>query len=247
MVEPDRLDQLAQESLRNPPATRLTLGEITQRAHTRNRRSRLARASAGLVAALTVVAVSWMVDGDNDASVNTVAAVERTSGGIIELAASGIWPAGDGASTPRLLAEDFADQVLNWPDADITTDEAASGDPTWLTIHDPTTGTRLRALAVPTSDTDHWRLIQIGNGLLYRPGDTGVRVEFGDPPASATEVIVYAATDLGTQHFRGPITDTMTSIELTGLTDRSELRSVLILYQTADGQVLDAAGGVIDL
>jgi hypothetical protein len=245
MVTSERLDRLAQQALEAAPPAKLSLTDIANRAETRRRRSTALRSGAGVVAIVVAVALGWSLQ-DNDADRLQVAAVDEATGGTVELNDVGIWPAGAGASDPTTLAEDFARQVLGWQDATVSADPARPGDPTWVTIQDPSSGTQLRALAVPAADIEHWWFVQIGSGLIYGPGAEGLRVDLASPPAGASQVEVYAATETGTRRFQGPVDSTTTSIELTGIADRSDVSSILILYENSDGKVLAVAGGVID-
>jgi len=244
MAAPEKLDLLAARALDAAPPARLSLTDITGRAKARHRRSVAIRASVSLAAVVVAVAVGWSLQGSHDERIQ-VATLPQTTINDIVLGDVGIWPSGGGAPSPAALAEDFAASVLGWPDAIVATDPSLTGDPTWVTIQDPGTDARLRALSVPTVDTDHWRFIQIGSGLTLEPGGAGIRVAVSTPPPEADRIVAYASTNTGTKSFQGPVDNTIASIELTGMTDRNELRSILVLYKTANGQVLKAAGAVI--
>ncbi len=244
MIAPEKLDMLATLALEDVPPARLSLADITHRAETRRRRGVVFRVTAGLAAAVVIAAVGWALQDSNVEHIQVAALQQADSNGIL-LDDVGIWPSGEGAPSPAALAEDFAAGVLGWQDAIVTTDPSRSGDPTWVTIQDPGSGIQLRALSVPTVDTDHWSFIQIGSGLTLGPGDTGLRVGVGASPPEVDRIVAYASTNTSTRSFQGPVDNTTTSIELTGIGDRNELRSILVLYKSANGYVLNAVGAVI--
>jgi len=243
MVVPEKLDLLAAQALDAAPPPRLSPIDISRRAETRRLRGMALRASVSLVVVVMAVAVGWSLQRSGDEQIQ-VATLQQTTINDVMLDDIGIWPSGDGAPSPTALGEDFAAGVLGWQNATVTTDPSRAGDPTWLTIQDPTTGARLRALSVPTIDTGHWRFIQIGSELTLEPGDTGLRVRVSASP-KFDRIVAYASTNTGTRSFQVSADGTSTSIELTGISDLNELRSILVLYRSANGHVLDAGGGVI--
>lgn len=241
MPTPEQLDVLAAQAIDSAPPATLSLTDINRRAKQRRRRTVALRTSATMVAVVVAIAVGWSLQGNHTERTQVAAPQQADRLGVV-LDDAGIWPSGDGAPSPTAIAENFAAGVLRWNNARVTIDPSRTGDPTWITIQNPDTGTQLRALSVPAGDIDHWRFIQIGSGLTMGPGDTGPRVGFGTRRPGVDRVEVYASTNTGTSSFQGPVDDTTNSIELTGIRDLNEVRSVLVIYIDANGHVLDAAG-----
>ena len=152
-----------------------------------------------------------------------------------------IWPGILESGGPQLVGERFAMEVLGWEDATVELDpQAEPGGPVWLTI---TSGQGVvSALAIP-DPAGGWGFYQIGEGGM------GLGVGAGATPMLGVVALEGAATAIAligqesaTRAWQFDLKGGASDLSLPDLSF-DEIRTAMVLYYDAAGQVLGAVGG----
>lgn len=199
------------------------------------RRVFVAFAVTAMVLAAAIVVIRAFDGGGHD--VRT--AGRHNAGAAIGLADDGaVWPAvADRPDEAFTLANAFAVEVLDWPDAHISFESEPGNGPVWVTIMRAESGPSVRALAAPLSGK--WAFMQIGDGIvLQRLSPDRARLETSagsDVRDLAWWAKLNDGRELGGLVKSGSYPEVPSSL--------SSVRSAVVIGRDARGMAVAAFGG----
>lgn len=163
-------------------------------------------------------------------------------GSSITLGTEVIWPNPLEPAGPKALGKRFAAEVLGWENATVTLDPAGGASaPTWVTVDDGN-GRQLAILTSPNR-SDGWGVIQIGERAGIGSAPLGYASINPAAVAGATQIVIHASSmDGSTLAWQAQLTDSPRVVVLPGI-QVSEVMTLLVTYQDADGETLTASGG----
>ena len=180
--------------------------------------------------------LEWTADDEHGPTVEAIPIEPH-----LTLGTTAIWPVHLESGGAVALAERFAREVLQWPNATLgPLDGAEPAAPTWATLNDPT-GHETTILVSPFGN-DGWGILQIGDPTGIGAGPLGTATIPNGAPDAASATIHASDTTGLTYAWEADLTAAPAHIALPGI-EPWTVQSLLVTYHDEAGRITDAAGG----